>query len=134
MTEHSFFGEDATFHHIGLGVDSVRDLDPQGSIRTDKIQKVALSFVQINGVTVELLEPRGDSSPIARSLRDGVKLLHLAFEVDNLEAALEFCRPAGFHCLQRPVPAEPLDGRRIAWVFSKQYGLFELVERAKPPN
>jgi len=43
--------------------------------------------------------------------------------------AVALCRPAGFHRLGTPKPSPAFHGRRVAWVFSKQFGLFELLER-----
>ncbi len=129
MVECAFFGKEARFHHIGLGVQSIREVNPSWEVVVEKRQGVSLAFIQLNGITIELLEPLGDNSPIARSVREGVRLLHLCYEVPDLEAALELCRPAGFHQISRPVPAPVFDNRRIVWVFSRHYGLFELVER-----
>ena len=128
MIEYNFFGESAKFHHIGLAVESIRAICPSCEVFAEKTQKVSLAFIQFNGITIELLEPAGEGSPIARSLRDGVKLLHLCYEVPDLDAALDLCRPSGFHRLGPPVPTPVFNGRRLVWVFSKQFGLFELVE------
>jgi methylmalonyl-CoA/ethylmalonyl-CoA epimerase len=134
MIECNFFGAGARFHHIGLAVESIRAICPSAEAFVEETQRVSLAFIQFNGITVELLEPLGENSPINRSLREGVKLLHLCYEVPDLEKALETCRPAGFHRLGPPVPTPVFDGRRLAWVFSKQFGLFELVERDQGPN
>lgn len=135
MIEYAFFGEEASFHHVGLAVRSIRAVSPSCEVVVEETQGVRLAFIRLNGITIELLEPIGDSSPIARSLRSGVKLLHLCYEVPQLEAALKVCRPAGFHRLGRLMPARVFDNRRIVWVFSKQYGLFELLERdAESPS
>lgn len=129
MIECNFFGEGARFHHIGLAVESIQAICPSAEIFVEETQRVSLAFIQFNGITVELLESDGENSPIRRSLREGVKLLHLCYETPDLEKALETCRLAGFHRLGPPVPAPLFDGRRLVWVFSKQFGLFELVER-----
>lgn len=133
VVEHAFFGKAAKFHHIGMAVNSIREMSPSSEVFVEKTQRVSLAFMLLNGVRIELLEPFGDNSPIARSLRDGVKLLHLCYEVPDLESAVEHCRRAGFHRVSRPVPAPVFDNRRIVWVFSKDYGLFELVERDPGP-
>jgi methylmalonyl-CoA/ethylmalonyl-CoA epimerase len=129
MMDCKFFGEGARFHHIGMAVDSIRAICPDCEIFAEETQRVSLAFVQLNGITVELLEPRGENSPIARNLDKGVKLLHLCYEVPDLEATLDLCREAGFHRLGPPVPTHVFDGRRLVWVYSKQFGLFELAER-----
>lgn len=132
MLDYAFFGEDAHFHHVGLAVKSIQDLTPPDSeIWIEKRQGVSIAFIHLYGITIELLQPLSDNSPIARSLREGRKLLHLCYDVPELDAALACCRRVGFHSLGAPVPAPVLGSPRVAWVFSKQYGLFELCERAQ---
>ena len=131
MIECSFFGKGARLRHIGLAVKSIKEVCPACKPFAEQTQKVSLAFIDLNGVRVELVEPLGDSSPIAKNLRDGVRLLHLCYEVTDLEEAVEYSRAAGFHRLSQPVPAPIFDGRRIVWVFSKQYGLIELLERQR---
>jgi methylmalonyl-CoA/ethylmalonyl-CoA epimerase len=128
MIEYNFFGPAARFHHVGLAVESIRAVCPEVEARPEATQKVSLAFINLNGITVELLEPDAEHSPIQRNLQAGVKLLHLCYEVPDLEQAIEFCRPAGFHRLGPPVPTPIFAGRRLVWVYSKQFGLFELVE------
>jgi len=128
VTECTFFGTEARFHHVGLAVKSIRAVCPSCEILVEETQKVSLAFILLNGLRIELLEPLGDNSPIVRSLGRGVRLLHLCYEVPDLEAALKLCRPAGFHRLEPPVPTRVFGNRRIVWVFSRQYGLFELLE------
>lgn len=130
VVEYSFFGKDAVFHHVGVAVKSILAVSPSSTPVVEQTEGVSLAFVEVNGVTIELLEPLGDDSPIAASVRNGTKLLHLCFEVEDLEGALGRSRSAGFHCIRPPAPTEAMDGRRIAWVFSKHYGLVELLERS----
>lgn len=127
-----FFGPGARFHHVGLAVRSIRDALPRGENPVEPTaepsQGVSLSFLELHGVRLELLEPLDDDSPILGNLRKGVKLLHLCFEVPRLESALEHGRRAGFHRIGAIKPSAAMHGRRIAWVFSKQLGLVELIE------
>ena len=131
MIEYNFFGEDARFEHIGVGVKSIRNISPNSEIFTDPIQKVSVAFISVNGMELELIEPSGDDSPIMVSLGKGVKLLHLCYTVPDVEAAIKKCRSHGFHCIARPVPAAAFEERKIAWVYSNEYGLFELLENSK---
>ena len=134
MMHCAFFGDDAKLHHIGLGVRSIREASPSSQPVVEKVQGVSIAFVDLNGVAIELLEPLDDESPIARSVKQSVKLLHLCYEVEDLEAAIETCRHAGFHRLGPLTPAHIFDGRRVAWVFSRHFGLFELLERTRKPE
>lgn len=90
-----------------------------------------MAFVDVNGVTIELLEPLGERSPITDRVAAGPALLHLCFEVDNLDEALATARAAGFHRISSPTTVPEWGGRRIVWAFSRALGLVELAER--PP-
>ncbi len=132
--ECAFFGKEAKFHHVGLAVRSIREVYPLDDVFVDPTQGVSLAFFMLGGIRIELLEPVGHNSPIARSLRLGVKLLHLCYEVPDLEEAIKTSRSRGFHSVRAPIPAPAHGNRRIAWVFSKQYGLFELLESYRNPR
>ena len=129
VVECDFFGSGATFHHVGLAVPSIRRANAACDPVANRTEGVSMAFMRLHGITVELLEPLGEHSPIERSLQSGMKLLHLCFEVPDLEAALESGLAVGFHRVSTPVRVPEFDNRRIVWVFSKRYGLFELAER-----
>ena len=130
MIEFTFFGEHARFHHIGLAVRSIEQANPSGEPVIDPMQKVSVSFARVHGVPFELIEPNGKDSPVARSIENGQRLVHVCYEVPDLPTVLKTCRQHGFHCISTPVPAAAFDNRRIAWVYSSLYGLFELLETA----
>ena len=123
------FGPDATLHHVGLVVASISAVAPDNEIFFDPIQKVKVSFISIQGMPVELIEPQGEESPVMQSLRKGTKLVHFCYEVDNLKAAIVLCTQDGFRYIAKPVPAVAFNQRHIAWVFHRVFGLFELLER-----
>ena len=126
------FGDGAKLHHVGLGVASIAKLTQDAVTWDDPIQKVRVAFVELNGATIELVEPLGENSPVIRSIREGITLLHLCYEVPDLELALQRARTFGFRRIQKPVPAVAFEDRRIAWVFSFDYGLVELLEEHPP--
>lgn len=117
------------FDHVGVAVRSIRDV-AGNDVETvpDAVQRVTVAFVDLHGLRVELIEPLGESSPIANSLGSGHVLLHLCFRVPRLDRALAEGRRLGMRALTRPVPAPAFGGRSIVWVFSAQLGLIELVE------
>ncbi len=127
----NFFGPGARAHHVGLAVQSIAALVPDAAITHDETQQVKVAFVDIAGQCIELIEPASDTSPVTDSLAKGQKLVHVAIEVPQIEVAITAARAHGFHRLARPVPATAFDERPIAWLFSRQYGLFELIEAAK---
>lgn len=130
MIELNFFGKDARFHHIGLVVKSIKDINPLAEIITDSIQRVRVAFVLLNGIKLELIEPYGDNSPVIESLKRKVKFLHMCYTVHDIEEVIKECRKYGFTCIAEPVPAAAFDNK-IAWVYSNEYGLFELLEEGK---
>ncbi len=79
---------------------------------------------------IELLEVSDPASPVVKFLeRRGPGLHHVAFDVDDLDAALARLRAAGF----QPVAGEPAagaDGKRVAFLHPRSAGgvLVELCE------
>ncbi len=127
-----------TFHHIGI---ACRDIEKtkafyllQGYTATptveDSIQHVSISFLDKDGgPRLELLEPIGDQSPVARTLAtSGVTPYHICYEVPDIEEAIATLRSQRFLLVNGPVPACALDNRRIAFLFQKNTGLIELLE------
>lgn len=130
MSAVNAFGADARLHHIGVAVGSIKEVNPELESVHDPIQRVRVAFFRMHDLTIELIEPAGENSPVEGSLAKGVKLLHTCFEVDRLEVAIASGRAAGFQPIRPPTPATAFGGRRIAWVYSRVLGLVELLERA----
>lgn len=126
-----FFGPLARLHHVGVAVRSIGAVDPSLAVVPDPRAGVSMAFLDLHGVTLELLEPLGERSPIAKNLREGTKFLHLCYEVPDLKAAIAESRKFGFHRVQEPEPRDVYDRRRVAWVLSTAYGLYELLEKAR---
>lgn len=127
--DRSAFGPSAKLHHVGIAVASIAAVDPALDVVHDPIQRVRVAFFRQADLLIELIEPAGEDSPVQQSLRKGHKLLHSCFEVDTLEDAITAGRARGYLQLHPPVPAVAFGNRRIAWVFSAQLGLVELLER-----
>lgn len=128
MFELDCFGPGARFHHIGMVVRSIEKNHCVAEKIWDPIQKVSVAFISLNGLNIELIEPEDDESPVSLSLKKGIKLLHLCYTVPNIEEALAVCKKQKFHCISRPVPAVAFDNKPIIWVYSRIYGLVELIE------
>lgn len=127
----ALFGDGAAFDHVGIAVRSIAALGLVDlPVSRDLKQRVSVAFVETGGVTLELIEPLGDDSPVLRSLEKGQPLVHLCFRVPDLELAIAAGKRAGFHRLGAPVSAPAFGNRRIAWVFSRTFGLMELLEGA----
>jgi len=123
----NFFGEDVEFDHIGIAVKSIDEPYSKDKI-CDPIQRVCVAFINIHGCKAELIEPIDENSPISGMLKKGICMYHLCYKVPDLDSALDIARQNGFLCLSEPVEAVAFENRKIAWVFNRSYGIFELLE------
>jgi len=92
------------------------------------VEAVAL---QLGESVIELLRPIRDDSPVARFLAErGPGIHHVAYQVDDIEAALAGLREAGVRLIDE-TPRTGLGGTKIAFVHPKStFGvLSELVQR-----
>ncbi len=128
-------------HHVGFVVADIRAAMPgflhsmqaqwDDRIFEDPLQKVKVAFMwtRPGDAMIELVEPVGENSPVLRFLNErGGGLHHLCYEVDNLEKSLADSRERGSMIVSRPKPAVAFDGRRIAWILTKEKMLVEYLE------
>ena len=95
----------------------------------DPLQGVKVAFVETGtDVSIELLEPLDESSPIAQFLAKGGGLNHLCFSVPDLEAAIVTYREQGSLLVSEPRPAIALQGRHVAFFYSREDKLIELLQ------
>lgn len=123
-----FFGEDAEFDHVGIAVRSIDNILKNANKITDAVQKVKVTMISINNLKIELVEPITKDSPVTQILKKGQNLYHICYKVRDIYSAIKASRASGFHCIAMPVPAVAFDNRKIAWLFSRSLGLFELLE------
>jgi methylmalonyl-CoA/ethylmalonyl-CoA epimerase len=127
-------------HHMGFVVADIATAMPaftrsmaaewDGRIFEDPLQKVKVAFMTTRpgDAQIELVQPVGEGSPVARFLQQGGGMHHLCYEVADLEAELAAFRSRGAAIASRPKPAVAFGGRRIAWVISAEKFLVELLE------
>jgi methylmalonyl-CoA/ethylmalonyl-CoA epimerase len=93
-------------------------------------QGVRTAFLPLGETRLELLEPAGPDSPVAKFLaKRGPGVHHLCFAVDDLEKALADLATRGFRLVnESPVPAA--SGKRVAFLHPSagQGVLIELSE------
>jgi methylmalonyl-CoA/ethylmalonyl-CoA epimerase len=131
-----------TLHHVGFVVSSISDeiegfaasvgATWNGKIFDDPLQQVRVSFLQPAfsvEAAIELVEPTVEHSPVSRFLARGGGLHHLCYEVDNLEEDLKLARTRGSLIVKQPLPAVAFNGRRIAWVVTRNRLVIEYLER-----
>ncbi len=129
-------------HHVGIVVEDIESgiqryknlfgFVPVSEVVEDPIQKVSvvlLSNPESEGAPIELIAPLTNDSPVTNILKGNVRLYHLCFLVENIEEALKNFRSNGAIIISGPVPAELFEGKRIAFVYSPDNYVVELLEK-----
>ena len=123
--------------HVGVAVPDLdaalpfyRDilgLTPRAPEVADGATIISLSLGESD---IELLAPRSPESPVAKFLaKRGPGIHHICYRVDDLTAALDRCRAAGYQLVDE-TPRTGAHGKRIAFVHPKSTAgiLLELTE------
>ena len=129
-------------HHVGIVVDDIESgiqryralfgFNPVTEVVDDPIQKVSvvlLSGPEADSVPIELIAPLTDDSPVSNILKGNVRLYHLCFLVEDIEEALKNFRSHGAIIISGPVPADLFEGKRIAFVYTPDKFVVELLEK-----
>jgi methylmalonyl-CoA/ethylmalonyl-CoA epimerase len=126
--------------HLGIAVNSIDDgkkfwtdtlgLPFEGS-ETVSEQKVTTGFFPVGESEVELLESTSPDGPVAKYIeKKGQGIQHIAFRVENIEAALAELKEKGVKLIDEK-PRIGAGGAKIAFLHPKATGgvLVELCER-----
>jgi methylmalonyl-CoA epimerase len=131
-------------HHVGIVVPSLEravsgyagafEFQTTTVPFEDKAQRVRVAFVQVGVDTwLEFIEPVGADSPVTQFLsktRGGYH--HVAFEVDDIDAAVREFEEARSLVVCRPVLG--FEGRRVAFLFPRlQPSLLTEFIEPRPP-
>lgn len=128
--------------HIGIAVNNIeaalpfyRDILGMNFEGTEEVaeQKVRVAFLQVGESRIELLEPTAPDSPVAKFLqKNGEGIHHLAYEVDDLEAALVDFKQKGVRLIDE-TPRFGAHGAKIAFLHPRASGgvLTELCQHIK---
>jgi methylmalonyl-CoA/ethylmalonyl-CoA epimerase len=115
-------------NHIGI---AVKSLDDSLAFYRDNLrmafagieeiaeQKVKVAMLQIGESKIELLEPTSEDSPVAKFMeKNGPGIHHVAYEVDDIEAAIAKLVADGARMIDE-VPRAGAHGARIAFIHPK---------------
>ena len=115
-------------NHIGIAVKSLDDALPFyrdnlgmafAGIEEVAEQKVRVAMLQVGESKIELLEPTGEDSPVAKFMeKNGPGIHHLAYEVEDIEAAIAGLLADGARMIDER-PRNGAHGARIAFVHPK---------------
>ena len=115
-------------HHVGIAVSNAEEAAKRfgGLLKLERGRSYELPefgvkalFLPVGDSNLELLEPLGDASTVARFLeKRGEGVHHLCFEVDDIERALQEFRDQGAKLIdERPRPGA--GGHLVAFVHPK---------------
>lgn len=97
----------AIYQALGLTIDHVETVETQG---------VKTAFLSVGDSNLELLEPTGPGSPVAKFIeKRGEGIHHLCFRVDDIDAHVARLKAQGFRLInEAPVPGA--HGCRVAFL------------------
>ena len=126
--------------HLGIAVDKIDNAVsfwkdvlglPLNGKETVEIQKVTTAFMPVGDSEVELLESTAPDGPVAKYIeKRGQGIQHVAFRVDNLDAALAELKARDVPLIDQ-TPRPGAGGARVAFLHPKAANgvLVELCER-----
>ena len=120
-------------NHIGIAVNSLdeaipfyRDTLAMAFKGVEEVteQQVKVAFLEVGESKIELLEPTSTDSPLAKFLeKNGPGMHHIAYQVENIEAALAELEKNGARLIDK-IPRRGAHGALIAFVHPKSsYGV-----------
>ena len=96
------------------------------------LQKVRVVFMQkADSVTIKLVEPSDDASPVHRLALKGGGLHHICFRCPDVHTELKRLEAGGARTLTAPQPGEAFDGASIAFLFCTNGLNIELIDTDK---
>jgi methylmalonyl-CoA/ethylmalonyl-CoA epimerase len=127
-------------NHLGIAVNSIQEsrnfwesilgLSFEGT-ETVEEQKVTTAFLPVGESEVELLESTAPDGPVAKHIeKKGEGIQHVAFQVEDLEAALAELKEKGIRLIDEK-PRKGAGGAMIAFLHPKSTNgvLVELCEK-----
>jgi methylmalonyl-CoA/ethylmalonyl-CoA epimerase len=98
------------------------------SIVTNTRQMVRVVFVAKEGsLTIKLIEPSTDQSPVSAFARRGGGLHHICFRCDDLDTQIQMLKHAGARLVVPPQPGEAFNNKEIAFLLVEPALNIELI-------
>ncbi len=95
-------------------------------------QKVLVVFMgKENSITIKLISPSEESSPIYGFAKRGGGLHHLCFKVGNIEQVIPLFKENGMRLISPPSPGEAFGNEDIAFLLAKNNLNIEVIDTDK---
>jgi len=129
-------------NHLGIVVKSIEEgieywgkvfgYKPMTEVVLNTRQKVKVVFLtKENSLTVKLIEPSDESSPVNMFAKRGGGLHHLCFKCNNVDSEIERLKSHGVRVLTKPQPGEAFENEKIAFAFTRQGVNIEIIDTDK---
>jgi methylmalonyl-CoA/ethylmalonyl-CoA epimerase len=128
------------FHHIGIATNNIDETVNKynilgytisSEIYHDVIQNVFITFMEkSNSPRLELVAPVDQFSPILNTLKkNGTIPYHICYEVTDIKLEVERLKKLKFVIVSKIVPAIAFENRLVCFLYSKETGLIELLNK-----
>ncbi|MDR2178729.1 MAG: VOC family protein [Synergistaceae bacterium] len=99
----------------------------------DRSRNVKICFLSDpSGVMIELIAPLNGNSPVDSWLqKNGNSPYHICYDSEDIASDVAALKKQGYLLMTRPLPASAMDGRSVVFMYGKNVGLIELVEKEK---
>lgn len=131
---------DFKIHHIGVAVADIESAAAvyreNGYLCTtpifDPLQNVNICFAEKpDELRAELLAPADENSPVSDILKKSggePEVYHICYTVPDIDQTISDLRKERWLLVKPPVPAVACGNARVAFLYSKEAGLIELLE------
>lgn len=132
---------DLRIHHVGVAVTDIESAAEvyraNGYLCSEKvfdpIQNVNICFAEKpDELRAELIAPAGENSPVSEILKKSggePEVYHLCYAVTDIKQIITDLRKERWLLVRPPVNAVACDNAKVAFLFSKEGGLIELLEQ-----
>ena len=126
-------------HHVGYyvldikrarNIFSMMGFDEESEQIYDEERGINVLFLTNGENRIELIEKCTEESDvdfIAKGKRS--MPYHICYEVNNMEESVDFLKQNRFIVIKKPSNAIAIQNRRVAFLYCKECGLIELVEK-----
>lgn len=125
-------------HHIGYLVKNISKTEKkflelgykvESPTKFDEIRNIDIEFLVNGDYRVELIEPKGEESPMYPLLKRYKNTpYHLCYEVENIDEAIAELQDKHYTVIQEPNIAPCIEGKKVAFLNNISMGIIELVE------
>jgi methylmalonyl-CoA/ethylmalonyl-CoA epimerase len=127
-------------HHIGYLVEdmisAVKQFEQMGynakkeGVVRDDARGILICFMENGSLLVELISPFNEKSAVSGMLQKrGTGPYHICYLSDDMDRDLKALSQNGFMLISPPAPAVALQSKQVAFLFSKNAGIVELLEK-----